>query len=44
MVNSISLAAGKISFSVVNDTNNPLPLFRDGQDYYLSGKKVKAIN
>lgn len=37
-VNSISLAAGKISFSIINDAQRPLPLFRDGQQYYLSGK------
>jgi len=37
-VNSLSLAAGKISFSIVDDAQRPLPLFRDGQQYYLSGK------
>lgn len=38
MVNSISLAAGKISFSVIDDAKQPLALFRDGQNYYLSGQ------
>ena len=42
MVNSISLAAGKISFSVVNDNNQELPLYRDGQNYYLSGKNGQS--
>lgn len=35
-INSISLAAGKISFSVVDDHGRVLPLYRDGQNYYLS--------
>ena len=37
-VNSISLAAGKMSFSIVDDADHVLPLFRDGQSYYLSGQ------
>ncbi|MCH7315522.1 hypothetical protein [Acinetobacter sp. ANC 3882] len=37
-VNSISLAAGKISFSIIDDTNQPFALSRDGQNYYLSAK------
>ncbi|NNP76369.1 hypothetical protein A7P54_08040 [Acinetobacter sp. Ac_3412] len=37
-VNSISLAAGKISFSIVDDTDQPFALSRDGQNYYLSAK------
>lgn len=41
-VNSISLGAGKLSFSVVDDTNNPLALFRDNQDYYLSGNQGQS--
>ncbi len=35
-VNGISLAAGKISFSIVDDRGRILPLYRDGQNYYLS--------
>ncbi|WP_296282499.1 hypothetical protein [uncultured Acinetobacter sp.] len=35
-INSISLAAGKISFSVIDDRGRILPLYRDGQTYYLS--------
>ena len=35
-INSISLAAGKVSFSVVDDRGRILPLYRDGQNYYLS--------
>lgn len=35
-INSISLASGKISFSVVDDRGRILPLYRDGQNYYLS--------
>ena len=37
-VNSISLAAGKISFSIVDDADAVLPLFREGQSYYLAGQ------
>lgn len=34
-VNSISLVAGKISFSIVDDRGRILPLYRDDQTYYL---------
>jgi hypothetical protein len=37
-VNSISLAAGKISFSIVDDVDAVLPLFREGQSYFLAGQ------
>ena len=37
-VNSISLAAGKISFAVVDDQGNALPIYRTGDNYYLAGK------
>lgn len=37
-VNSISLLAGKISFSVVDDQGNALPIYRSGENYYLAGK------
>lgn len=37
-VNSISLAAGKINFSIVDDADQPFALSRDGQNYYLSAK------
>ena len=37
-VNSISLAAGKISFSIVDDADAVLPLFREGQSYFLAGQ------
>lgn len=35
-INSISLAAGKISFSIVDDRGRILPLYRDGQRYFLA--------
>lgn len=35
-INSISLGAGKINFSVVDDHGKILPLYRDGEYYYLS--------
>ena len=34
-INSISLAAGKISFSITDDAGRPLPLYREGNTYYL---------
>ena len=37
-VNSLSVASGVISFSVVDDQANPLPLVRDGKNYFLKAK------
>lgn len=37
-VNSISLAAGNINFSVVDDQGNALPIYRTDGNYYLAGK------
>lgn len=36
-INSISLAAGKISFSVLDDRGQHLALYREGKNYFLSG-------
>lgn len=41
-VHSIALAAGNINFSVVDDHGNPLPLYRVGKNYYLSGKEGQS--
>lgn len=41
-VNSISMAAGKVSFALVDDQRNPLPIYRVGQDYYLAGKQGQS--
>lgn len=41
-VNSISLAAGKISFSVVDDHDNNIPIYRVGQSYFLSGREGQS--
>ena len=41
-VNSISVAGGKISFSVIDDNGNALPMFRVGQSYYLAGKNGQS--
>ena len=38
-INGISLASGKISFSVVDDRGRTLPLYRDGQQYFLSARE-----
>lgn len=48
-LNSMSLAAGKISFSVIDDQNKALPLFRENQKYYLNAKdgqsyQLKYVN
>lgn len=41
-VNSISIAAGKVSFSVVDDRGNRIPMYRVGQSYYLSGSEGQS--
>ncbi|MFW1817684.1 hypothetical protein ACG9X6_24195, partial [Acinetobacter guillouiae] len=41
-VNSISIAAGKVSFSVVDDHGNRMPMYRVGQSYYLSGREGQS--
>ncbi|KAF1027277.1 MAG: hypothetical protein GAK29_00789 [Acinetobacter bereziniae] len=41
-VNSISMAAGKINFSVVDDHGQQLPIYRVGQRYYLSGREGQS--
>lgn len=41
-VNSISIAAGKVSFSVVDDHGNRIPMYRVGQNYYLSGREGQS--
>ena len=40
--NSISIAAGKVSFSVVDDRGNRIPMYRVGQSYYLSGREGQS--
>lgn len=41
-VNSISIAAGKVSFSVIDDRGNRIPIYRVGQSYYLSGREGQS--
>ena len=41
-VNSISLAAGKMSFSIVDDHGKNIPMYRVGQTYYLSGREGQS--
>lgn len=41
-INSISIAAGKVSFSVVDDRGNRIPMYRVGQSYYLSGREGQS--
>ena len=41
-INSISIAAGKVSFSVVDDRGNRIPIYRVGQSYYLSGREGQS--
>ncbi len=40
-LNSMSLVAGKVDFSVATDIGN-LPLFRDNSNYYLQGQSGQA--
>lgn len=37
-INSISLGVGQISFSIVDEQGQALPLYRSGQNYYLAAK------
>ncbi len=37
-VNSLSIASGVISFTVLDDQAKPLPLIRDGKNYFLKAK------
>ncbi|WP_416202801.1 hypothetical protein [Acinetobacter sp. TGL-Y2] len=37
-VNSLSVASGVISFTVLDDQAKPLPLVRDGKNYFLKAK------
>ncbi len=37
-VNSIALGAGQISFSIVDDNHQSLPLFRQGKSYYVAAQ------
>lgn len=41
-INSVSIAAGKVSFSVVDDRGNRIPMYRVGQSYYLSGREGQS--
>ena len=41
-INNISLAAGKIAFSVENDRGRGLDMYRDGSQYYLKGEAGQA--
>lgn len=37
-VNSLSIAAGKVSFSIVDDQGKALAMIRDGKNYYVKAK------
>lgn len=41
-INSLSLAAGKISFTVVDDKGNALPMIREGKNYYVKAKEGQS--
>lgn len=41
-VNSVSVMAGKISFSVIDDRARTLPIKRDGKNYYVQAKDGQA--
>ncbi len=41
-INNIALNAGKITFSIVDDNKRVLPLYRDGQSYYLSANQGQS--
>lgn len=41
-INSISLVAGNIDFSVIDDQGNKLPMYRVGKSYYLAGREGQS--
>ena len=41
-VNSLSIAAGKVNFSVVDDQGKELPMIRDGKNYYVKAKEGQS--
>lgn len=41
-INSISLASGKISFSILDDHGRTLALYREGPRYFLSGQNGQS--
>lgn len=41
-VNSLSLAAGKISFTVVDDRGHALPMVREGKHYYVKATEGQS--
>ena len=41
-VNSIAVLAGKVSFSVVDDQGNPLPIYRVADQYYLAAQQGQS--
>lgn len=41
-VNSLSIAAGKVNFSVVDDQGKALPMIRDGKNYYVKAKEGQS--
>ncbi len=41
-INSISLASGQVSLSILDDQHQPLPLYREGQNYYLAGRNGQS--
>ena len=48
-INSISLLAGQVQFSIIDDNGKPLPTYRQGSDYAVQGKagqsyRLKYVN
>lgn len=41
-VNSISLLAGQVQFSVIDDNGRSLPTYRKGSDYQIQGKEGQS--
>lgn len=41
-VNSLSMVAGKVSFSIVDDQGKALPMVRDGKNYYVKAKEGQS--
>nr|WP_174506585.1 hypothetical protein [Acinetobacter sp. Marseille-Q1620] len=41
-INNISIGAGKLNLSIIDDDDHILPIFRDGQNYYLEAKEGQS--
>lgn len=41
-IQGISVAGGKVSFTIIDDRGDPIPLYRVGKNYYLAGREGQS--